>query len=391
MSVKTHIIYPVYHSNERTVFHVPAMSVSTNWRLTDIRAKSVGGDLTLQFLVGMNAIIKNIHLYAGNLPLDSLREAHRWLAFKQLLRGNENNAYIDHALSGTRFGFFLDYTNAANIPEIQQIHTGHDFVEANQASDSKNAWLSLRRALGLLNATNILPKIDNLRLVIEWMPYNKALFRGTSAGVTGMTVAEPNLILDEIVGGSQSNSKIDYVSIEEDRIVVPAIDDGVINPIRQRLNGFNNKLVKRILLVNQVIANNATDTDGSSSQNEEIINVRLNGRAYLGTAIDTHNKKVAMCQDVWGSQNIAQGCQYDKLVGGVGGATFLSALVNSTRGVLSYGGLLINDRINDLEIEYQRTGNNDVRDAMGTSAFDLVVLAEVVKSFDVKAMDVKYL
>ena len=171
--LKTHILYPVYHSNDRTVFHIDWMDTLTNWRLVDFRAKTTGADATLQFLPGMNAIIKNMHLYAGNTPLDSLRDAHKWLAFTALRRSNQQNAWKDHALSGTRYGFKLSYLNADNISELIQIHTGHDWVEADRTSTNKSAWLSLRDVFGLFRSVPILPRMNNLKLVIEWMPITR--------------------------------------------------------------------------------------------------------------------------------------------------------------------------------------------------------------------------
>ena len=391
--LKTHILFPVYHSNDRTVFHIDWMDTLTNWRLVDFRAKTTGADATLQFLPGMNAIIKNMHLYAGNTPLDSLRDAHKWLAFTALRRSNQQNAWKDHALSGTRYGFKLSYLNADNISELIQIHTGHDWVEADRTSTNKSAWLSLRDVFGLFRSVPILPRMNNLKLVIEWMPYNKALFRGTGLGVTGMTVKEPQLIMDEVVNAKlQRGKKLPYVSMELDRVVIPAVGDGTKSDAVYRINGFKNRAVRRMLLINQVNANDTTDTDGSSSQNQEKINIRLNGTTFLGgKGVDSHNKKLAFCQDAWGVLNVAQGCQFDVLEGDVDEDNWLAPIVDTMRGVLSYGGFLINKRVSDLEIHYIRTGDNQVRDDFGVDAFDLDVWCEVEKQLDTQTNEVQYL
>ena len=376
---KTNILYPVYHSNERTVFKLASKKYLNDWRLVGLRAKTEGADANLQFLVGMNAIIKNVVLQSDNMVIDQLRNAHEWLAFEQLRQSNNRNTSLGNELSGTDYGFKLSHLNSDNIPIINFINTAHN-VKADQNSTDADGWLNLKRCLKFLQSSVVLPtdRMPNLSLVIEWMPYNKALFRGTGAGITGMTIQEPNLIVDEILDETPSpDGQLIYTSVEQDRVIVPAVADGDESDEKYKINGFNDKFVGRVMVLNQSNVTDTSDTDSSSCQDEEVIQVRLNGRTQFSHPIDSANKKMDMCAKSWGHLNVPQGCQYAYLTEA---DNFLKdSEVNDIRGFCSYGGWAVNERVSDLEIEYKRDGSNTVRDNQGLNPFNFDVFCEVKK------------
>ena len=376
---KTNILYPVYHSNQRTVFKLDSKKYLNDWRLVGLRAKTEGADANLQFLVGMNAIIKSVTLQSNNLVIDQLRNAHEWLAFEQLRQGNDRNTSLGNELSGSDYGFKLGSLNDHKIPMISFINTTHE-VKADRTSDDKTGWLNLKRCLKFLQNRYVLPtdRIPNLSLIIEWMPYNKALFRGTSSGVTGMTIQEPNLIIDEVLDNTPSpDGKLSYKSIEQDRVVIPSVLDMERSDEKYKLNAFNDKFVSRVMCVNQSNVTNTSDTDSSSCQDDEVIQVRLNGRNQFSRPLDNSNKKMDMCSKTWGDLNIPQGCQYayfddnDHFLTG--------SEVNDIRGFCSFGGWVVNERVNDLEVEYKRLGSDVVRDSQGLDSFFFDVFCEVGK------------
>ena len=400
--IRTSVLFPVYHSASRTEFRLDNSKVYLNtWRLANIQPKP-SGPITYTPVVAAGALIQNITLFSGDTPIDESRRTHEYLAFEELRNSNAVNLDIGHETSGTHWGFKVGARNGQQIPTIVYTDATPSVKPDNAAVPalSNSATLNLQKCLPYLAADDIVPatKIPNLRLVITWRTgAGDNVFAGASAAIT-YSMQEPQLFVDEIISpevlakvAQQKSLSIPYFSLEQDRVIMPVATNGQSRTDTIRINGFNNKSVRRMLLVNvpSAIGNAGTDrmkSDASEAQHSEKINFRLNGRNYFALGgIDSANKKLDALAFAWGPISIPQGCQYDNLALATAD-NFLSADVSYTQGHLSYGGFWLSDRVSDMEVVYTRYGRNAA--AGGTNqiaAFPMDIYAEVAKVLQVGA------
>ena len=123
--------------------------------------------------------------------------------------------------------------------------------------------------------------------------------------------------------------------------------------------------MKRLLLVHQP-TDSTTYVNGnvykgygknaSQAQFREALNVRINGVNKLaGDGVTGKNRRLAMLTDTFGDVNIIQGQQYcatQDFNNYVAGANTLQA----TQGAVDYGGLIVEEYINTLQIFFNRSG-----------------------------------
>ena len=379
VSVKTNQLFPSYHSNRRSVFDLPKAVYLNTWRLTDIGSTTNNPQIFYQTNVGCNGLIQSITLYSNNQVIDQLRNAHSFLAFQQLRNANAENYGVEHFNSGTRFGFTVEkYSSVADVHKAILGFRGDPFIQPGTEPEQQG-WLNLQRALGYLRADAVVPPVNGLRLVIEWRTDGQNVYRGNTQANTTVTINEPRLIVDEIVDDktlkdlANKSVSVPFVSMERDSVLL----DGT-GTKTYRLNGFQNKVCRRMLLVNELPPTQANDvaaekhvrdiksSDASVSQHDETTQVRLNGgNVFPSSGIRNENHKLDMCSGAWGDINICQGFQFDGL-DEVHNFLETSNAVNSA-GRTSYGGWTVNDRVNDLEITYTRATSAVPKDGSGAA------------------------
>lgn len=395
--VRTNVLFPVYHSSSRTEFRLDNSKVYLNtWRLANIQPKP-SGPIAYTPALACGSLIQNITLFSGDTPIDESRNTHEYLAFEALRSSNAVSLDILHETNGTHWGFKVGPRNANHIPTIVYTDATPSVKPDENAALATSATLNLQKCLPYLAADDIVPatKIPNLRLVITWRAgAGGDVFAGVSGAIT-YSMQEPQLFLDEIVSpevlakvNQQKSLSIPYFSLEQDRIKIPVVADGVHRTDTIRINGFNNKSVRRMLLVNvpSAIGNAATDrikADASIAQHQETFNFRLNGRNYFALGgVDQANKKLDTLAFAWGSISLPQGCQFDKLAKATAD-NFLSDDVSYVQGRLSYGGFWLSDRISDMEVVYSRKGR--AAGYQQLAEFPLDVYGEVAKVLQVGA------
>ena len=94
----THIIVPIYHSNKRTEFRIPSDGrvLLSGLRLVNFgttNAKDNAGELVETIYLSASGILGTIHqisLLSNNQVLDQLRDAAKYLTFKNLQQSNES-------------------------------------------------------------------------------------------------------------------------------------------------------------------------------------------------------------------------------------------------------------------------------------------------------------
>jgi len=430
--VKSHQLDPTSHTlNKRTTFKIPDGAYYTNLRLILGANITTAASTNFGAHGGMFSFIKHIRLMDGGVELDSLRNANRYLNFKEMNNSNSDNFNVNSIISKGQAGFSLqsDGHVARNVGAFKDASYA-PMVQAGNAEDNdkKDAYLDLRKCFPLLEA---LPYLDSdifkngLRLEIEY-DVNPVVLNDTSLAVN---LKKPVLLLDEIMdNGVVSNLKNKlkgtmFSAIEGDLITVAdksaraaALGTGIEEKqaVKERLKSYDNKLVGRLVMMNvfqdrtKYVVDSGVDNGinafgefTSQVQFKEKINLAINGEKILsGEGVDTPAKKASFLEDAWGTVNCIPFGIRPAVGDGVNGA------INNSRGVVggeggtmdfggvgqaAYFGLDLSTRVNQLQLEYERTiikdteANKPYKTRPLASALELHFYAEVQKQIQFNA------
>ena len=367
--IRTHQLFPQYHSSTRTEFRLEPKVYLNTFRLANIQPHP-SGPIHYQYLNGVGCLFQSITIFSGNTVIEESRNTHEWLAFNQLRSSNPVALDIEHSLSGTRWGGWkLGPRNDEDVEMIEYGDTAPTVGPDDDPTDlTKAGTLSLQSALQFLKADDVVPLIPDLRIVIEWKT-DSDVFAGDSDDIT-FSMDEPVLFADEVVGQKllssvteKTNYRIPYYVMEFDRVRIRSVVNEAVQDETVTLRGFNGKSVRRMLVVNVPESNehhgtDAIKKDGSSSQTLEKFNFLVNGRNYFPQGgIDSENKKLSTLAYSWGTPNIniPQGIQFNELENRE--TSFLrQSTVDNLRGMVSYFGMYLGQRISELQVVYSRTG-----------------------------------
>ena len=401
--LKTHYLNPVYHSNVKTVFKLPEAVLRSEMLLMNIGAENdQSNNYYYQWLNGCLGLIDSVSLQVNGQPIDELTEAHSWLAFQQMRKSNEQNRSVEHNTVGTRWGFGVEkYDRGAGVNQALLGFKENEPLIRPQGvlAPERLGMLNLSRCLGLLRDSEMLPPMANVSVVIRWRTDAQNVFEGNTQANTAVVskINEPSLFVNEVVDEkltrelSNKAVQIPHFSMERDSVRVAAVVDGDESGTQLfRVSGFQNKFVRRCVLVNEflkTVAGAGADrvvkhNDCSASMHDERWNLRVNNaNLFTGRGVFSENRKLDTLADAWGPINILQSTQYDGLHQANNLLTGSNA--ENLRGRVSYGGCKVGQRINDLQIQYSRTGSTIPKDSMGTSEFTLACWAEVGKVVNV--------
>lgn len=378
--LKTHIIDPVHDSkNYQTEWRFKSdTAYLANLRLMNVGV-TVGGilaDKTYNNLVGAASVIQSIHLYDGNQLLDQILEFPTWAGFSAYNQSNQTNEDMNQVLAKNKMGFV--YGGSATFgdqkPKLLTAYEGISFPTNALETLTQKAWISLKAILPMLDNSVYLPTkvFKNLRLVIQYNTNKRQVIADNTAGTgdePSFSTCEPILVADEITDpqkqasiNSQYNG-VNFLSIEHDRVYVPAIGHDETKPETFVPGGFDNKTINRLLIVN-------TPTDvagkpsaywynslGSVAQYNQSIQVRVNGQnIFPKNGITRPNERLALLSDTWGTCNAHIGSNtvnYSNVdaTGNTNGPTMDLNMV----GTLDYFGCRIGQNILELQIDYTRT------------------------------------
>ncbi len=326
--------------------------------------------------------------------------------------------------------------------------TGHRIVRDNvndHIKEASAAYLDLRMCLPILESLSIIDTekmFHNIRLVIEYEPDTvdgraKVCTIRTDRSKSNLV---PILIADELRDESMKSRarsqmksftwntyEHDLVTIDEIPKVTPAADGGgnsiaasVVQKTKRTIDGYKNKFVSRLVMLkaNQNKAFNrtlgATDAAGhrvrglgdyaSLAQHKEKINFMVNGRQLIsGEGLDSPSKIADIHADAWSNYNILPFSNQENVgltpVGNLAPYNVyglchdqeeLEPLGQDPRiGQSSYIGVRIGERMNTLELEYERTAVSEQRAHLNTTGapLDVHFYAEVPKNFVVSGGD----
>lgn len=390
-NVKTKLLEPAnYNENISAEFRILEPCLP-NLRLIDVGAKN-NQDIQYNKLLGAYGCLRSVLLYSGQLLLDGTPNIAQYMAFKKYNLPNAVNRSMSRLMTRNQLGFKI---NDANIMVDEPLVNNQSGI-----TDAKTtmAFVSVSEYCPLLEKLNVLdPAVfENLRLVIEFEPDRNAFLNKTDS--TSHNGRRPRLIMDCLAPGSYepNPSAISWNAIEHDRFDCPVIGRGAndtkLQPNNVRLNGFNSKLVGRILMTKnfQDLSKNATGgaVNGfgryaSHAQNKSQIQVTINGAQQLprNGVEGVGNKELNLLNDTWGLCNTIP---YGNLSGPKDTNLYL-AQVKEYIGQQSYFGMFINQRVKDFQINFTRTGKTDsTTDILPINeALTCMVFAEVSKSLKI--------
>ena len=402
--IKTIILDPVNHiNNNRSEFRLDTHDTYTNdLRLTNIGVvESVAGN-KYGLLADSYGILKHIYLMDGQTVLSSTKNANLWLGWKNLSKSNANNDSVSSIVTNSDLGFTVSQLGVVGAKRTDVFTTIAD----------NTGWLDLKSVLPMLGAVSSLHTklMPNLKIVIEYDDTKQHIARSIAHN---FTTHRPTLCADVIQNEGVKNnlmanmpSNVVWTEIENDELIVNAVGvSGTTVKLTQssshKVNAFDNKTLNRILIAkqNSASANNITGGTnvkgfggmGSLAMDRFKINYVVNGSNLLtGKGVEGENQRLALLCDTWGNVNIAPNSH---ILGGQGDDNLYQDGANR-KAQLSYDGVFVGERINDLKLEIERTGvHNAGGQVQQNNQLRLNIWGEVSKSLNIKngKYDVSYL
>ena len=396
--IKNELLEPSVHNpSDRSEFRIVG-DVLPSLKLVNNASIGQAGT-TLQDLVGALGNIKNVFIYDGRTELTAIRDFNKVMGFKNLMFDNHHNSDIDRFLKRHNIGYQNDYFDNT-VFYARKTNVKNSVTNTLPATDTVDnrvrCYFDLREAFNMLQKVPVLSDkaFPLLRVVLE---YERDMRLCTVATNVTSTNARPLLAIDRIVNPVlatnlvNSLSTVSYTDIEHDRVSVDATTAGVTNKVSRKLLGFNNKIVNKLRVKKEFLNKgnyvNANAIVGfglyeSLCCNAEVFQLNINGRPLFPRAgIEGENRRLAMLVDTHGEINLYDTAHVDLI-------TNFDALTLDGTGVkngkLDFFATEILERVNELQLDYTRTG---VTDATNPSRFnaslELIVTAEVRKVLQV--------
>jgi len=373
-------------ANLRAEYRLPSGQVY----LSTMRLSNVGfsgsGSSSYNKLLGAYGAIRQISLYDGSQLLEQVKLAPQILAFKNAQQRNDESISMNRKLKHTATGYVASGVNSIDAATAQFIRTEIKVREQeDEARDTgKAGWLSLKDVFSFLDRSIIVPTgiFTQFRLVVEYNSDAVLKNLASANNQTFTTLTTGLLLVDEVNEGEtrdlmmKNYQGVAYRPLEIDTVVVPTItglaDTAADNQKEQSssflLNGFVNKRVVRAALIQEPTdattwqngtANTGFGPIASSAQLRPQFQFRINGANKLsadgvssGAGDSSANRALSYLVDTWGDFTMVEGqhCldQYD----------FEENVLDATlKGTQQYLGLAIDERINELQLQYSRTGH----------------------------------
>lgn len=374
--VKTHIIDPVSSSNSRTELRLDSGNIyGSNFRITDFGSILSSGHQRYVGLGGITSLIKNIYLMDGNQVLDQLQNTHEFLAIKHLKRSNEDNASLMRMAEKTALGFELreDGTLQENlqINTVVPIPQGYRGEVTDDPDDTALGWLSLKECFGFLEASSYVDTdlFPNLRVIIEWRSDIANCVMGDQSGVTG-DIQHPVLIVDELMDQQKiaemranKGSEILYMGWELERFFVNQVATDTKQNLNVNSRAYDNKFLDQIYYINyqpDMLNNNGQNIvkgEHSKAYRLEKLQLSVNGKNLLPfDGVNSPARKLAYMVDLGDTNQNLFTNEYSRDTNGDAQTTGIDTDSANYRQNVSYGQLVVAQRINNLQVQYERYG-----------------------------------
>lgn len=377
-NIITHQLDPVLFNQQRCEFRLDPKVWLSNWRLADLGINQTGGtyattnkerNVRYASHLGAYALIDRIRLLNGAVEIAELRNVNQYLAFQNLQRTNANAFNVNRTLNKSSFA--LDIEGTTPLMDLKK-YEEMDTVLPDSSAATPLSFLDLQQVLPFLKAQSYVlgTELQSLRLVIEWVPNTAAALKKVLVGETlptSIEIIQPSLIIDEVADEATArklkNVPIQYINMDHE-VVNVASNTLAVN---QRLRGFDDKLVRRMLMLTED-PNNAQPSSylaglTSYAMYNSKLQFSLNGTKMLPyNGIENENQQLAMLNDTFGTHILPQGAQMFDLANKTSlykahdvfnNAALLEA--NNLVGQMSYAGFAVNQSVDELQLEYQRS------------------------------------
>lgn len=403
-STRTHILDPTVFNSSRAEFRLDNNLYITNLVLANVGVSCAGVDgkqtgLYYNSVNGVLACIRKLSLFSGSTLIDEIQELQAYGSIQHLKTSNQGSEDLNRfdllngcnaSISGadgnlTTMPTNKDYTASYDIQaDVGQVLRHNDQIQVTKDSDrGSTGLLVVANYLQFLQSVQVLPGIENLRLVIEWNnDINDWYVDGAAPANPGnpvVVVMRPQLVFTEILNMKvQDTVKLPFTSNFVERFQVPAVAEGSSKFQSFRSGAFRQRYVQNLTLFNQANANDGWFLKPSRSvaQIGEVIQLIWNGRKYLpDQGCNTPAMKLRYFNDTMGSLNVPLASAMAGLVDVVDSKynLFDYKAAKLTHN-FSVGAFAINDTCDRLDIEITRVGgaNTDQKDP-----YTLIVFGQV--------------
>lgn len=410
-TVFTYLIDPQTMNQSRAEFKLDDRFYSSAWKLIDAGIadpnKTNASGVYYPSVIGVIASLKALYLYSGSTLIDQITDIQQMAAVQALLTSNQGSEDLNRDLLLNGMGLrakrgdgALTFTpdNVAYYNDIDSAPAQNLQVPvASKIIDAQSGAIMLNQLLKFLGSTPILPRIPDLRLVIEWNTRGADYFLDPAhtGGLTEVTpyVIRPTLIVDEILGMNPADAKsynIPYLSTIVERFPVPEVKtpDHVSVPLHSsfRSQAFTQKFLKDITFFNYFSSElPAADQwlkskTRSPAQKAERLQLVVNNVNHLpDRGIDSAALKYHFFNDAQGQLNIPLIAGLDEVRDASN--NILAADSEAFQGQFSVTSVKVGRIIDDLRIEYERLyGGKDYH----REAFTLLAFGTVARNLEVK-------
>ena len=373
MSLRIQYVDPEQHSTRKSEFRLHGKCYLSNMKLC-LNMVSNGGNFS--GLAGAYSMIKHIRLMSGGVEIDSCRFANYWMAWKNQNQTNAQNRNVRHKKAQNNVGYSL--TTALYFSGAPQVAQS---LLTSSASESAGV-LSLMELLPILQEQQVwnTDLIPNLKIVIEYND-NQFLMKSDTSNVG--TVSAPILIATEVldekaIAESAKQGGQVWNAIEHDSFVLPEGVAGTVQKTTQRINGFDNKVVEKFVMMKHLFPP-SKNTQGtfhigfgpyaSMVQHKEELNYILNSKPVFPRNIKERAEKGMILAEAWDRVNILPYSNQSSIGGNKNGASIqegqrvgipfpqnsIADPYPSTKiGQSDYSGCVLQSRVNQFEVVYQR-------------------------------------
>lgn len=418
-SVKTWVLDPTVHNSSRTEFRLNPGVLASNLKLIDLGVYSTNivdrtTGVFYPSILGVLASIKKLSLFSGSTMIDEIQELSSYGSIQHLRVSNQAQEDLNRFELLNGFSFSNSANDAANNEEVGALTTEathKDYVKsylenptnnfrqyhnnqiqiANSQSEGASGMLVLSNYLEFLRSVPVLANIPDLRLILEWNLTASDYYvdAGAPTAVTpSFNPIRPQLVYEEILGvpAQEGLVKIPYMSALVERFVVPTAADGVTVTSSFRSGAFRNRFVKDLVLFNKVQTDESwlRKKERSVAQKGEKIQLVVNNRKFLpDQGVNQEAMKLQYFNDAIGGLNIPLAAAMSSFQDAVGNK---NRTLDSQSDVIAHNfsvtGVMVNDVIDRLDVEYTRTGSTVQADQTG--AFDLLVFGRVNRLLEMK-------
>ena len=418
-SVKTWILDPTVHNSSRTEFRLNPGYLASNFKLIDVGVyssnivdRSTG--VFYPSILGVLASIKKISLFSGSTMIDEVQELAAYGAIQHLRTNNQSAEDLNRFELLNGWSFTNKANDSADNKEVgsltteathkdyvksylenptnnfKQYHNNQIQISATQ-SEGASGMLVLSNYLQFLQSVPVLPNLPDLRLILEWNLTASDYYVDADANTPitpSFNPIRPQLVYEEILGVAPQSGliKLPYLSAIVERFVVPTAADGTTVVSSFRSGAFRNRFVKDLVLFNKVETDEGwmRKKERSVAQLNEKIQLVINARKFLpDQGINQEAMKLQYFNDAVGGLNVPLAAAMSSFKDATSSANrTLDSQTDVVAHNFSVTGVMVNDVVDRLDIEYTRTGSTIQADQTGS--FALLAFGRVNRLLELK-------